>query len=184
MQPAYSLASWGRIDTPISRREDSVCKNMLWQILYESTKNVKVMYLYLYIEDSLKSLDEKFFKWHLSVREARKTKMVHIIENIPLIFGHVDSERRKKMHPRILSMNMFRTLKINRELIQLLPLVKHERTLLIELKLIRVQQTNKPGPTRFSFQIGNMSLYPSNDLCSSIKIEKKNCGLLLHHTWK
>ena len=34
---------------------------MLWQILYESTKNVKVMYLYLYIEDSLNTLDEKFF---------------------------------------------------------------------------------------------------------------------------
>jgi hypothetical protein len=99
MQPAYSLASWGRIDTPISRREDSISKNMLWQILYESTKNVKVMYLCLYIEDGLKTLDEKFFKWHLAVRE--KTKM---IENISLIFEHVDSERRKKMQPRILSM--------------------------------------------------------------------------------
>ena len=42
----------------------------------------------------------------MSVREARKTKMVHIIENIPLIFGHVDSERRKKMKPPILSMTL------------------------------------------------------------------------------
>ena len=32
--------------------------------------------------------------------------MVHIIESVSLIFGHVDSERRKKMKPPILSMTL------------------------------------------------------------------------------